>query len=471
MKKIHRIAAILLSLSFLFTAGCSKPIERPEKPTVDVATVPAETTEAILDDASLFSLRQAMIGTPQLFAVAYFGCPDIIDPDVPLNPYAVMQEQAPDLCKDLPFLLDIPADSVIGKNGDLFCIVPLDENATVAVSKGTWNDSSEECLYEESLYFAKSGEPILLFCNNASFEPDTQLCISGPSGEVVWYPMIDDNQRAMPLRNDDWDDLFLDFSPYREMLVERYRDMKDEWVVPTADMLYGSTWCWEGFLKDGREVSYQVTFEEEILSVRWNDGMDEEDHVYPDAQWELIHEDEFAVLSIDFREMAGVLRYNLKYHEEFELLYMGMDATQEEMPIGWEPLYRYLTPPAVPEPVDMLGLWELAWTEVEGDRNESEPGSCSIEIQMSAASGFLVSYTSREFPHNNFENELMTFDMREMYYGCGNDAWVGDLDYTGPWDTTYTVTLTVDDILIKQNNFLVDGAPMVSYEYFRRAGE
>ena len=38
------------------------------------------------------------------------------------------------------------------------------------------------------------------------------------------------------------------------------------------------------------------------------------------------------------------------------------------------------------------------------------------------------------------------------------------------WDTTYAFTLTVDDILIKQNHFLVDGAPMVSYEYFRRAG-
>ncbi len=124
-----------------------------------------------------------------------------------------------------------------------------------------------------------------------------------------------------------------------------------------------------------------------------------------------------------------------------------------------------------PEPTEMIGFWELAWTEVEGDRNEAEPGTCGIEIRMAASSGFLMSYTSREFPHNNFENELLALDMREMYYGCGNDAWVGDLEYVGPWDTTYTVTLTVDDILIKQNHFLVDGAPMVSYEYFHRAEE
>ena len=42
------------------------------------------------------------------------------------------------------------------------------------------------------------------------------------------------------------------------------------------------------------------------------------------------------------------------------------------------------------------------------------------------------------------------------------------MDYVGPWETTYTVTMTADDILIKQNYFLLDGAPSVSYEYFRR---
>lgn len=463
MKKTHRIAAILLLIFLLFASGCSKPIDLPEKP-----TVPAETTEPVLGDSSLVSLRQAMIGTPQLFAVAYFGYHET---GFPIDPFEVMQENAPQLCADLPFLLDIPPERIIGESGELFCIVPLDENATVAVSKGAWIDGVDQCLYEESLYFSESGEPILVFCNSAGFEPDVQVYISGPSGQVFWYPMVDDNLCAMPYRNDNWDMLFYDFSPYREMLVNRYRGMEDGWTVPTAEILRGSTWCWEGFLKDGREVSYQVTFAEDTLSVLWNDGIDLERHEYPDAVWELTPEDGYAVLSIDFREMGGILRYNLRYHEEFEILYLGMDVLQEEMPIGREPLYRYMTLPAAPEPAEMLGKWELAWTEVEGDRNEAEAGSCNIEIGISASSGFLMSYTSREFPRNNFEHEHLTFDEREMYYGCGNDLWVGDLDYVGPWETTYTVTLTVDDILIKQNYFLVDGAPTVSYEYFRRVEE
>ena len=55
-----------------------------------------------------------------------------------------------------------------------------------------------------------------------------------------------------------------------------------------------------------------------------------------------------------------------------------------------------------------------------------------------------------------------------MHYNCGNDEWVADVDYVGPWDTTYAITLTEADILIKQNYYLVDGAPRVSYEYFCR---
>jgi hypothetical protein len=309
MKIPYRLLTILLCGLLLVMAGCAKPAEQPEAPTAGTIPEP-EATNPVMEsaDASLISLRQAMIGTPQLLAVAYFGYHDTVDSDLPVDPHEVMAEVAPQLCADLPFLRAIPADSVIGNHGDLFCIVPLDENATVAVSKGSWDEENEQYLYEESLYFRKSGQPIFLFCNNAGFEPDTQVSICGPSGEIIWYPQPDDNLCAMPLRNDNWDDLFFDFSPYRELLLAEYRSMNGEWTKPTAEMLTGTTWVWDGYLKDGREVSYRLTFAEDTLSVRWNDGIDEEDHEYADAAWELAEEEGFAVLSIDFREFAGVLR-------------------------------------------------------------------------------------------------------------------------------------------------------------------
>ena len=471
MKTTHRLTAILLCGILLLTAGCA-PAKQSENPTVEAETVPAETTEPILADASLVSLRQAMIETPQLFAVAYFGYHDTLDSDAPVDPYAVMREQAPELCEDLPFLLEIPADRVIGNHGDLFCIVPLDEDATVSVGKGRWHEKIEQYLYEESLYFAQSGEPILVFCNGEGWEPDTQICISGPSGEVIWYPQADDNLCAMPLRNDNWDDLFLDFSPYRELLLAEYRSMNGEWTKPTSEMLTGTTWIWERYLKDGREVSYRLTFAEDTLSVRWNDGIDEEDHEYPDAAWELTDEDGFAVLSIDFREFAGVLRYDLMYHEEFELLYVGMDVLQEAMPIGWEPLYRYLGEPEPPEPVEMLGDWELAWTEVEGYREYVEPGIENISVFLNDDSSLRLTHVDNVFYENSIYDKEVLFYEGELYSGCGNDRWVAYLGNMDGYTTTYSFTLTDYDQLLMQLYWEIDdGIPMVAYKMFHRVSE
>ena len=86
MKKRNRFAAVLLSLSLLFTMGCSG--EPPEKSIADITKKSDETTAAETDsiDASLVSLRQAMMETPQLFAVSYFGYHDTVDSDAPVDP-------------------------------------------------------------------------------------------------------------------------------------------------------------------------------------------------------------------------------------------------------------------------------------------------------------------------------------------------------------------------------------------------
>lgn len=84
MKMIHRMTAILLCGILLLAAGCGKSVELPEKPVTGLPKAPGETTNPRLEDASLVSLRQAMIETPQLFAVAYFGYHDTIDSDAPV---------------------------------------------------------------------------------------------------------------------------------------------------------------------------------------------------------------------------------------------------------------------------------------------------------------------------------------------------------------------------------------------------
>ena len=142
MKMRYHLVAILLCCLLLLMAGCFKSIKLPEIPTERVSTGPEETTgvvEPAAAVASLNSLRQAMVETPQLFAVAYFGYQDTWDSDIPVDPFEAMQAEAPQLCEDLPFLLDIPRERIIGEYGELYCIVPLDTDATVAISRGSWD--------------------------------------------------------------------------------------------------------------------------------------------------------------------------------------------------------------------------------------------------------------------------------------------------------------------------------------------
>ena len=479
MKKPYRFTALLLCCILLLLAGCSKPIKLPEVPTAGAATEPEASTgimESAAADASLNSLRQAMAGTPQLFAVAYFGYQDTWDSDIPVDPFEAMRAEAPQLCEDLPFLLNIPRERIIGEYGELYCIVPLDTDASVAVSRGSWDEINEEYIYEESVYFSESGEPILLFSNGEGWEPDTQLSISGPSGEMIWYPMLDDNDCPMSLWDDNGDKLFLDFSSYREMLTKDHLEMKvdieGEWVMPTAEMLVGTTWVWEGWTKDSREVSYQVTFDADTLSVRWNDGIDEEDHEYPDARWELTDENGYAVLSIDFREMAGVLRYDLLYSEVYDYLYFGMDVLQEEMPIGWEPLYRYMLPPLTPEPVEMLGYWELEWTEVEGYREYVDPGLENISVFLRDDSSIRLTYVDNVSSMNNIYDKEVCFYEGELYSGCGNDKWAAYLANMDGYATVYSFTLPDhDSLLMKLYWEIDDGIPMVAYKMFHRVSE
>ena len=64
----------------------------------------------------------------------------------------------------------------------------------------------------------------------------------------------------------------------------------------------------------------------------------------------------------------------------------------------------------------------------------------------------------------------MLVELREMYDGCGNGLWVADVLHSAEDGTSYTVTLLSDGLLLLQNYWIMDGAPMVSYEWFERIG-
>jgi hypothetical protein len=253
MKRI--ICALLSACMLLCLTGCSASHSEQKEtqpgeltttthtPETTAATEPADTaptTEATEpgeagEDSSLVMLRQAMVEMPPVFAVAYFGYTDA-------DPLAAMQAAAPALCEDMPFLLAIPEENRIGTAGHLFCIVPADENASVAVNRSVWNGETETYEDTEVLYRSESGTPILVLCPNENGMPDTEIIITDSEGTVaVWDPHIDSSHRVAPLCNDAGESLIYDFSPY-DMLPDPdsrqtgFLDMVGTWDLKRTEV-------------------------------------------------------------------------------------------------------------------------------------------------------------------------------------------------------------------------------------------
>lgn len=469
---IKTVIALTVLCLLLFSA-CDKPAKPVTTPTG--TTAPQQTTAAPTEPkptetepdpavASLEALRQSMEGSGQAFAVAYFGYHNTPDTDAPEDPYGILREYAALLCEEYPFMPEIPAERVVGECGDLFCIVPLDPNAAVTVSRANWDDENGQYIYDDAVYSSESGEPILLFCEARDVLPDTQLCITTEAEDVIWNPFINDKLCVEPLQVEEGKNLLWDFTDYWQLLAVPYYNMVDDgWEFPTAESLEGTTWRvpWDG---------YWVTFHERTCDVGWLDENWEAGGTYTGADWELTYDEGFAVLEMDFDRFAGVLKYNLLYSREQDILYFQLDVSTSGPEIGWEPLYRYLNPAVMPDPAEMAGTWELAWTEAEGYRVEAEPGRSVIEIVPDDGGEYRVSYRDKEYPDWNYENQEANLLWVALYEGCGNDFWQVEVNYLGYNDTEYAVALLEDGTLLLQTCWEMDGAPMVGYACYRKAG-
>lgn len=344
---------VIITTGLLLLSGCgSRPARQETQPTnpaqVQEATQAEGTNPAdnLPDDPSLVIFRQAMVETPQLFAAAFFGYAPQGTAEK-ADPFPVMQEAAPQLCEDLPFLLTIHPERILGTEGQLFCIVPADEHATVAVNRVKWNAETESYEYVDVIYRRESGDPILLMCNGSKNEPDTEIVITDSNGNVArWQPHMDSSYCVAPLYNDSAESLLLDFTDY-----------------------------------------------ETLPNPGWN----------------------------------------------YEIDSSGL-----------------------------VGTWEQVWSEVEGDRNEAEPGACVIEIAQDDAGGLLFTYSDRNYLDGNVEDRELLVQPGELYPDCGNGQWFGDVMEIRGDTTSYALTLLEDGSLLVRIGFDVDGQPMISHLGFVR---
>mgnify|MGYP003378209333 CR=1 FL=1 len=62
-----------------------------------------------------------------------------------------------------PFISEIDTGHTIGDDDYLYCLVPLDENATVSVNLMRWDSKSDTEEVIEVLYRSEVGDPLLIF--------------------------------------------------------------------------------------------------------------------------------------------------------------------------------------------------------------------------------------------------------------------------------------------------------------------
>lgn len=117
--------------------------------------------------------------------------------------------------------------------------------------------------------------------------------------------------------------------------------------------------------------------------------------------------------------------------------------------------------------VELVGTWERTQTEVEEYVEETPAGQVTVQITGSSEDNLLISYQDKEFPDDDYSDKALFIIPNGDLWWYGDVEWFAQVNHTGNFGQTFTMAI-VDDMLVIQNYFEVDGAPCVSYETFRR---
>ena len=196
--------------------------------------------------ASLGWLRDRIDFPMTMFGAAYLGyVGGLFDEGFEAGFPAWLRETNEALLLEYPFIAEIDEEHIIGGAGHLYCIVPVDENATVAINRVQWNEKTQTDEVTEVLYRSESGEPVLLFANldSVAYEADTQVFITDNNGNTCeWYPSLDAMSYLAPCISEAGDYLSFDFTEYAwyNAPAEFSAWLADGWSGMTALGLAGS---------------------------------------------------------------------------------------------------------------------------------------------------------------------------------------------------------------------------------------
>ncbi len=197
-------------------------------------------------ETSLGWLRDRIDVTGVMFGAAYLGyVGGLFDEGFEAGFPAWLWETNEAMLLKYPFIAEIDEEHIIGGAGHLYCIVPVDENATLAINRVQWNAQTQQEEVTEVLYRSETGEPVLLFANldGIAYESDTQVLITDSSGNTCeWWPSLDAMGCLAPCVSEDGDNLAFDFTEYGWMAapLDLAPWLAEGWSGMTALGLAGS---------------------------------------------------------------------------------------------------------------------------------------------------------------------------------------------------------------------------------------
>ena len=260
-KKLFRlfVAALLAFMMTLSLTGCQ--VEIPGMGTINISDgTTANGTggtnggniggEPGAYDDSLNLLRQELEERQQgeRFAVAYIGDIDGKLSDLAISLQEWMNDKAPMLCAQYPFIRNIPQERVVDDKGSLFCVVPRDPDATVVVNRIRWSEAKGDYETIKELYRSQSGEPILLFVSydleKTPFET-TELRLTDHYGDTLsWLPTA--GSLSLPYDYENDRNLAFDFTFYSQEGNDRDDGSDFGWTCPDSSQLTQRLWVWRG---------------------------------------------------------------------------------------------------------------------------------------------------------------------------------------------------------------------------------
>ena len=221
--------------------------------TAEVDPKLAEESLNLLYDAMAFDDQYAG-------AVAYLGYKEQGDA-APLSDW--LWANCAGLVEAMPFLLHIPAERILGAGwGDLFCIVPRDENTSLAVNHVTWESLGNGVwpVPGEVLYREECAQPVLIFVNYEQWrdEPDTEIVLVTNDGvEMKWLPLTDEYGIPIVPTGENYLPMLMDFGIWGYVTgldyPEDWEPSGDDWWLPPTDwgLAYTNWTCEHWYMEFG----------------------------------------------------------------------------------------------------------------------------------------------------------------------------------------------------------------------------